>query len=188
MKRVVLIGDSIRGGYQETVRRELDGVADIWAPAENGGPSFNVLNHFEEWVIQRSPDVAHINCGLHDIKKTGQDYQAPIDQYERSVREILERALEATSETVIWATSTPVNEQLHNTSERAFIRLEQDLVAYNRVSCKIANELGIPVNDLYNTVVEFGQETLQKQDGVHFTPEGYVVLGKAVAKFIRKCL
>lgn len=58
-KTVVLIGDSIRMGYEDTVRRELGDAAEVWTPAENGGTSRNVLEHLEEWIISRSPDVVH---------------------------------------------------------------------------------------------------------------------------------
>ena len=34
---VVLIGDSIRMGYQPFVTEALAGEAEIWAPEENGG-------------------------------------------------------------------------------------------------------------------------------------------------------
>ena len=67
--KVILIGDSIRMGYQEVVWHELSDIADVWAPMENGGNSENVLNHMETWVLSRTPDIVHLNCGLHDIKK-----------------------------------------------------------------------------------------------------------------------
>ncbi len=69
MGTIVLIGDSIRMGYQEVVRRELGGVAEVWGPEENGGNSENVLAHLEDWALSRSPDVIHVNCGLHDLRK-----------------------------------------------------------------------------------------------------------------------
>jgi len=66
--QVVLIGDSIRLGYQETVAQELAGRAQVWGPPENSGDSVNVRRHLEEWVLSRRPTVVHLNCGLHDIK------------------------------------------------------------------------------------------------------------------------
>ncbi|HEY66459.1 MAG TPA: hypothetical protein G4O02_18060 [Caldilineae bacterium] len=42
---VVLIGDSIRMGYEPFVWEMLQGVADVWGPEENGGTSQNVLDH-----------------------------------------------------------------------------------------------------------------------------------------------
>ena len=48
MKRIVLIGDSIRMGYQEKVHEQLADWADVWAPEENGGDSEKVLAHLDE--------------------------------------------------------------------------------------------------------------------------------------------
>ena len=48
MERVILIGDSIRKGYQEIVRQELVGEVEVWGPEENGRDSQNVLNHLDE--------------------------------------------------------------------------------------------------------------------------------------------
>ena len=67
MKKLILIGDSIRMGYQAAVIRELIGLADVWAPEQNGGNSANILKHLDEWVLRQSPDIVHINCGLHDL-------------------------------------------------------------------------------------------------------------------------
>ena len=69
MKTIVLIGDSIRMGYQEKVREQLADWAYVWVPEENGGTSENILAHLDKWVLSRRADVVHINCGLHDIKK-----------------------------------------------------------------------------------------------------------------------
>ena len=35
MKKIVLIGDSIRMGYDKYVKEALDGVADVYYPGEN---------------------------------------------------------------------------------------------------------------------------------------------------------
>jgi hypothetical protein len=69
MKQIILIGDSIRMGYQPTVQQILADQAQVWGPVENGGNSHNVLTHLDAWVIQRQPDIVHLNCGLHDIKR-----------------------------------------------------------------------------------------------------------------------
>ena len=66
---VVLIGDSIRMGYQDHVVSQLAGRAEVWAPEENGGDSRNVLAHLDQWVFVRQPDLVHVNCGLHDLKR-----------------------------------------------------------------------------------------------------------------------
>jgi len=56
MKRVVLIGDSIRMGYERTVGEELSGVAEVLSPKENVRNSRTVLAHIEEWALVHDPE------------------------------------------------------------------------------------------------------------------------------------
>ena len=69
MKKLVLVGDSIRMGYQACVMKELSGLSDVWVPEQNGGNSTNVQKHLDEWIISQMADVVHINCGLLDLKR-----------------------------------------------------------------------------------------------------------------------
>ena len=74
--KVILIGDSIRMGYQALVAEQLDGQGEVWGPQQNGGDSRNVLAHLEEWVLDQDAALLHMNCGLHDLKFTDGAYQA----------------------------------------------------------------------------------------------------------------
>ena len=58
MKKVILVGDSIRMGYQASVVKELEGVAEVWGPEQNGGNSANILAHLDEWVIAKDAAIA----------------------------------------------------------------------------------------------------------------------------------
>ena len=189
MQKLILIGDSIRMGYQTDVIRELTNLADVWAPTQNGGNSANILQHLDEWIISRSPDVVHINCGLHDLRKdfdTGEP-AIPINQYESNLRALLGRILVETDCTVIWAMTTPVNESWHH-EWKGFDRLEADVAAYNGVALKVADDLDIPINDLFGVITDAGRDNCLTPDGVHFTPEGCALIGKAVAKFVEPYL
>lgn len=59
--------------------------------------------------------------------------------------------------------------------------------AYNRRAFEIAAHFG-QVNGLYGLVMDAGRDVHLAQDGVHFTPEGYTLLGNAVADAIRPLL
>jgi lysophospholipase L1-like esterase len=187
MKSIVLIGDSIRLGYQETVRGQLADWANVWAPVENGGTTENVLVHLDEWAISRRADVVHINCGLHDIKKEfNQDTAAvPLSAYTENVRSILTRLQAETEAAVVWALTTPVNQERHR-KNKAFDRFETDVVTYNGAASQISQELGLTVNDLYSVVASAGTDNILLADGVHFRPEGYALLGESVAKCIKR--
>ena len=186
MRRVVLIGDSIRIGYQAAVERELTGLAEVWGPSENGGTSENVLAHLDEWVIARRPDVVHLNCGLHDLKiERGQDERAvPLPRYRANLETIFRRIRNETDAVIIWATTTPVNERWHR-EKKDFDRLESDVAAYNQAAAEVANRMDTPIDDLYAVVMEHGRDTVLSPDGVHYSEAGYDLLGRAVAEAIR---
>ena len=189
MKTVILIGDSIRMYYEQTVREQLAGLAEIWSPEDNGGNSSNVLAHLDDWVIARGADLVHVNCGLHDIKTefAAGEAAVPLAPYTANVRTILSRIKSETPATVIWAQTTPVNEKRHH-ERKPFDRLEADVDSYNAAARAVAEELEIPINDLYRVVQEAGPDSVLKADGVHFKDEGSVLLGEAVADFIRPYL
>ena len=181
-KRVVLIGDSIRMGYQSVVAEALKGEAEVWGPDKNGGDSQNVLAHLDEWAIGRKPDIIHINCGLHDIKKefNSGGAQVPFEEYVKNVETILGRLKREAKCPIIWALTTPVNEQWHH-DQKGFDRFEADVDAINDATKEICVRLDIPVNDLHSVVIAAGRDTLLVDDGVHFTTEGYEVLGSKVS-------
>ena len=189
MTNVILIGDSIRMGYEDTVRGELDGLAGVWGPEENGGNSRNVLAHLEEWVISRKPDIVHVNCGLHDISEAPgpAGVAVPLEEYEANVRQILSALKSETQAIVIWALTTPVNEKWHHTN-KPFDRVEANVASCNAAAKRVVEELGVPVDDLFGPVQEAGRDKLLMPDGVHFTDQGYALLGKKVAEFLKPFL
>ena len=181
---IVLIGDSIRMGYQDHVVNQLAGRAEVWVPKENGGDSRNVLSHLEQWVLARQPDLVHVNCGLHDLKKAfGAESAVPLAEYERNVRQILQRLQRELNRAVVWATTTPVDENWHH-QNKGFDRLEADVEAYNAAARAVAEDLGVPIDDLFAVVEREGKAQLLTQDGVHFTAEGSQLLGRVVAECV----
>jgi isoamyl acetate esterase len=183
--KVILIGDSIRMGYQKKVQEELTGRAEVEAPEVNCGDTRRILAHLDEWVISRKPGLVHLNSGLHDLKKEhNQDQSAvPLVEYTENVRKFLQHLQAETSARIVWALTTPVNEKNHR-NNKPFDRLEADVVAYNKATEQIAEKLKIPVNDLFGVIEQAPPDRVLLPDGVHFTPEGYEILGRAVANFI----
>jgi len=49
MKKIVLIGDSIRMGYDKYVKESLDGIAEVYYPEENCKFAEYVLRFIGEW-------------------------------------------------------------------------------------------------------------------------------------------
>lgn len=191
-KLVILLGDSIRLGYQATVIEELAGVAEVWAPKENGAHTPNLLTQLSTWVLPKNADVIHLNAGLHDLKTLhweSRELVVPLKHYRENVESLLRTMRERTSAKVIWATTTLVNDEGSREAReknREFRRYDADVQAYNRAAVQVCRKLRVPVNDLYALSREHAAKQLP--DGVHFTPDGYAVLGRHVAGVVRKAL
>jgi isoamyl acetate esterase len=186
VKKVILIGDSIRMGYQQTVRMDLADLAEVSWPEMNSYDSRNLLAKIDEWGIAPQPDLVHINCGLHDLKRdrVRSEFQVAPADYARKVEEVLHRLRDQTRAKIIWATTTPVNERWHSL-EKPFDRFEADVQAYNAKVLEICGRLDIVVDDLYGFAMRVGPDRYLSADGVHFNPDGYEVLGAEVARVIR---
>ncbi|MCL5744974.1 MAG: SGNH/GDSL hydrolase family protein [Acidobacteria bacterium] len=180
LPRVLLIGDSISIGYTLPVRELLRGKANVHRIATNGGPTTNGMKNLDRWLGDAKWDVIHFNFGLHDLKiMDGGKHQVPLEQYETNLRAIVAR-LNRTGAKLIWASTTPVPK-----GNLKPPRNPADAVAYNFVAKKIAQEAGIPTDDLYGFVLP-REEEWQLPSNVHFTKDGYQALARQVAESILK--
>ena len=187
--KVLIIGDSIsmqNGYFAPTVERLGDGFAVTHNP-RNGGDSANVLAHLDEWVTTADPDIIHINCGLHDIKldrKTGK-HQQSAEAYRKNLEAIATYLTTKTDAKVIFALTTPVNDEWHH-ANKGFDRRMDDVRERNEIASVIMQRHGIPVNDLYAVMVRAGRDEYLVKDGVHFKKEGSELLAEAVVAAIEK--
>jgi len=184
IKKVFLIGDSIRMGYQPFVKKNLKDIAEVLSPEENCETSLKILKNLENWIDNQEFDIIHINCGLHDIKveKEKDINLIPLENYIENLKKIFE-FLKGKSNVVIWATTTDINENSHNRI-KPFYRFQKDIIKYNQASILIAKEYEIPVNDLYSFTVD--KKSMLTEDGVHFTEKGYEIIGEKTSSFIKK--
>ncbi|CAN5488938.1 SGNH/GDSL hydrolase family protein [soil metagenome] len=192
MKKIVLIGDSIRLGYAPTVRDELHSIAEVWAPEPNSQHSVNVILHFNEWVLKTAPDIVHMNAGLWDIRKVLPNDTAnvvPLARYRENVALLLRLARENSKAKFIWATMTPIDQEQCITAHAAIgliRRVATDVALYNAAAVEECRAAGVEVNDLHQFVLDHNPAAIRTADGVHYTPEGYALLGKQVAAVVRK--
>lgn len=188
MAKLLVIGDSISIGYTPHLRRHLAGRFEVTHCEGNGSDSEHVLSRLEGYLADAG-DVSMIlvNCGLHDIRRDrgGDGCQVPLAAYERNVRAIFER-LAATSATVAWVRTTPVDDDRHAATHDQFDRRSADVDAYNAVADVLAATAGAAVIDLHQAVLDVGVETCIRDDGVHMTDDGYARLGEYLAGAVRK--
>ena len=117
MKKIVLIGDSIRMGYDKYVKEALEKSAEVYYPAENCRFAEYVLRYLHEWRDKEKwgedVDLVHWNAGLWDVLELFEDepltslsyYAEAIERIYKRIRLLFPRAK------IIFATSTAVIEE-----------------------------------------------------------------------------
>ena len=190
MKQVLLLGDSIRMAYQETVRSQLSDCCTVEAPEENGRFAAYTLNSLRFWLRKwPHPDLIHWNNGLWDlcILYPEDGCFTPLNEYLRSLSRIL-RELRATGAQVIFATSTPVRQEKELlTGPFPPCIHRSDVVRYNAAARRLMEQEGALIDDLF-PVLDGRTRELITDDLTHPNEEGALLLGSQVASFIRNTL
>lgn len=190
MKKILLIGDSIRQGYDKYVKKAFDGVAEVFYPADNCRFSEYVLRHIIDWKNETGcgddVDLVHWNAGLWDdlVMVDGKNL-TPIEHYEQNIQRICDviKILFPKAQ-IVFATSTPVREELFL---GACKRYNADTRRYNDKATEIIKLNGGNVNDLYSLVEDCPKEYYS--DMTHlYTKNGTKIITEQVIKVIEALL
>lgn len=182
LPRVLLIGDSISIGYTTPVRTLLKGKANVHRIPINGGATEVGLERIKEWLGDGRWDVIHFNFGLHDAKyMSPTEQRASREQYLANLRRLVEQ-MRARGAKLIFATTTPVPPGIKPATRRF-----DSIPERNKLAVALMGELGVAIDDLYSVVLPVMDKVGRPHD-VHYAPEGYDLLGKAVAESIEKAL
>lgn len=169
LPRVLLIGDSVSRGYTLAVRKALAGKANVHRAPENCGPTANGLKKIEVWLGDGKWDVIHFNFGIHDRA-------TPLPDYTQRLEQLIVR-MEKTGAKLIWASTTPIPDDLPKKQTAASI------VERNTAAAEVMKKHGIAIDDLFTAITpQLG--TLQNPNDVHFNAQGYEFLGQQVAAAI----
>ena len=181
MKRIVLLGDSIRLiGYGPIVPALLGEGYDVWQPADNGRYSVYTLHslmHYWQNDIAGA-DAIHWNNGLWDVQR-GTDGRplAPLPDYLHTMTRIADILLKQTK-VLIYATTTPVT-AVHPDIANA------DIDAYNAALVPLLREKGVLINDLHAAVAADIGRYVRKDDNIHLTEDGNALCAALTADLIR---
>ncbi len=183
--KIVLIGDSIRMGYQSLVVKKCS-EADVWGPEENCRHSLWVLDHFEKWIASQEPDVVHINFGIHDcVLLADGEHQILLPQYRLCLKRVIEKVKALEKTRMIWATTTPLYTPEQDKPMTEWQIMEKaKLKEYNDAALEIVKAEGLPVNDLHEVIMSNDYTKCLSEDGCHMTEFGNEVLSDAVVKAI----
>ena len=185
MKNVILLGDSIRMGYDKSVKKTLEGKANVIFPEENCRFASYLLRYIPEYfgdTKREDIDVIHWNAGLWDcLRLYEEEPHTPLDVYEYYIERICIRIKKlCPNARVIFATSTKVLSEKMNVN---FKRYNEEIEKYNEVAVNVVKKYGFKVNDLYALSSTLPESV--HSDPVHYyTSVGTEAFTKQVLSFI----
>ena len=182
MKKVVLLGDSIRlVGYGKRCAELLGDGYETVGPEDNGRfVKYTLRGVLYEWKpILEGADLIHWNNGLWDICDLGDGPFTDLDEYIKNMRRVA-RVLLGYTDKVIFATTTPVSPKMwgHDINRT---------MMYNKAAVEALSEYVVAVNDLFSTVKEDTEGNIC-DDLLHLSPKGIELCAEQTADIIRKTL
>jgi lysophospholipase L1-like esterase len=180
MKKVVLLGDSIRLlGYGARTAELLGPDYTVWQPEDNCRFAAYTLRMLFDYQNQlKGADVIHFNCGLWDVCDLfGDGAFTPLEDYLRIMARIA-AILKSYAPTVIFATTTTPDPEMpgHDINR---------LRIYNEAAVATLAPMGILINDLF-TPVAADTAAMICPDHIHLSEQGIEVCAAQVADCIRR--
>ena len=172
-------------GYDKSVRKTLEGKANVIFPEENCRFASYLLRNFHEYlkdVKGEDVDVVHWNAGLWDcLRLFEEEPHTPIEVYAYYIDRLCIRIKKiCPNAKVIFATSTKV---LSEKMDKNFKRYNEEIQKYNDAAVEVVKKHGFLVNDLYAVSDKLPEEA--HSDAVHYyTPMGTEAFTSAVLSFV----
>lgn len=190
MKKIFLIGDSVRQGYDNYVKESMENVAEVYFPEENCRFAQYILRNIHYWkddLNLKDADAVHWNAGLWDtLKIYGDDCLTNLDQYVDFVERIAKRIkFLFPNAKIIFATSTPV-------VEWGFIkdfemRYNADIERYNEAACEVLTKYGVIINDLYG-LLKNAPESYHSDQTHFYTADATELIGGRINEVLCEAL
>ena len=186
MKKIVLIGDSIRAGYDKYVKQTLAGEAEVLYSKDSGRFAQYVLRAVSDWKKEEGwgddIDLVHWNAGLWDVLRMfGDDRLTPPEMYSEMIRRVDKRLRYLfPNAKMVFATSTRVLEERYG---KNFTRYNREIEEYNAIALAALRDTDTVINDLYALTKELPATFYS--DMTHlYTPEGTEVMTNQVLSVI----
>ena len=188
MKKIVLIGDSIRMGYDKYVKEALAGTAEVYYPEENCRYAENVLRFAHDWKNQgkwpTDADLVHWNAGLWDaLELFGDEPLTSYQYYGEAVVRIHKRLrMLFPNAKIVFATSTAVIEERCSAD---FRRHNANIEKFNQTAITALADTDAIINDMYALTLNCPED--YHSDAVHFNNDnGRTLTGGKVLSVICK--
>ncbi|MFA6815746.1 MAG: SGNH/GDSL hydrolase family protein [Lentisphaeria bacterium] len=177
LPRVLLIGDSIIKGCNETVVSLLKDQYTIgtYATSKIVGDSA-YLPELKLMLADYPIKLIYFNNGLHGFTQNDEFYK-------NGLIEVVQFLQKNTTAKLIWRNSTPITEK---DNPQKLAENNDIVLRRNKIAADIMKKYNIPIDDIYNEVVDKPEYKLN--DCYHFTKEGFDLIADFIAKKIRHYL
>ena len=194
MKRVLLIGDSICGGYFQKVTEKLGSDYEVFKVKDNCRFSAYTLNSVRFWLglqplpevkeFFTNPDIIHWNNGLWDVARLfGEDRCfCDLEEYLSNMERTYNFLRKHTNAKIILATTTPTRKEKELDPVTA--HFVADIEKYNKALIERLGDKVDCVNDLFSTVIKEREKIIKEDDLIHLTEYGKEVCSNQVVKAI----
>ena len=175
-----VIGDSVSIHYSPFLKEMIKSKYNFGRTSEivgedldkpigaNAGDSKMVLEYLrDEYNKGTTYNILLLNCGLHDIRidRVTKRVQVKEWEYEENLNMVSGLALKM-AEQVMWITTTPVMDVVHNRRSEGFLRYNKDVILYNGIADNVMGKYQISCVDLYTFTNSLGGDIYC--DHVHF--------------------
>src|SRR3989344_8144981 len=205
MSQVFLFGDSItygefdteQAGWAERLKKiafekQLKGsdwiaVYNLGIPGEHTN---DFLKRFErEFEARKDPEEENFFVfafGANDAAflPDKREFQVPLQQYERNIKNIIGISRRLHSKKIIFLTTTPVLEEILAKSGRSKERKNEYIKKYNIALKRVCSDEGIDVVDVHGAYLKNGYEGFFSPDGLHPNSAGHKLIFEIVRKHL----
>ena len=180
--------DGCNGGDSRTALAYMRHLATSTAPTSPQDERVLAPTRVPSRLTGTKADVIVLNAGLWDVKTDGSGKRAvPLEEYARNVREMVRLArqeLGAAGATVVWVSTTPVDDHKHNVVfAQSWKRFDADVRRYNAVAAAVMAEERVPVVDLYSFTADL-LGTAAGRDHGHMVQPASAAQGAYIARAI----
>jgi len=190
--KILIIGDSISGGYTPFVREHFKDKAIISHNPGNAKHTGWGLENIRDWIGDEEWDIIHFNWGLWDLAYRHPDSKLQgnrdkvngkltfsVDQYKANLDSLVTIMKEISDAKLIFTTTTYVPEQEPG-------RYARDARRYNKAAIEVMKKHSVLVNDIYEESIPIHKAYGIGPDDVHFTEKGNEKLSRFIIDFIEK--
>ena len=193
MKKVLLLGDSIRMGYDSIVKEMLEGEALVfYDDVDNGRYASYTYGQMKDLYEKFGPfDVVHFNNGYWDMnREENSEACEPLPVYLQDLKNIVEY-VRSQGGIPVFASTVPIYDEgksLDNTGTNCALNYKNEwVINYNMAARALMNELKVEYNDLYELMLK-GDMYYKCYDFLHLTHEGYTICAKQIVDIIKKLM